>query len=66
MAVDGQQAVEMAAATAPDLILMDMSLPVLDGWEATRRILPPILPCNLRHQIAPKGPTHHCHSVDFF
>jgi len=38
MAVDGQQGVEMAASEAPDLILMDMSLPVLDGWEATRRI----------------------------
>jgi two-component system cell cycle response regulator DivK len=38
MAVDGQQAVEMAGGTAHDLILMDMSLPVLDGWEATRRI----------------------------
>ena len=38
MAVDGQQAVDMAATTRPDLILMDMSLPVLDGWEATRRI----------------------------
>ena len=38
MALDGQQAVEMAAAEKPDLILMDMSLPVLDGWEAARRI----------------------------
>jgi CheY-like chemotaxis protein len=38
MAVDGAQGVEMAFKQSPDLILMDMSLPVLDGWEATRRI----------------------------
>ncbi len=37
-AVDGQQGVEMASSHAPDLILMDLSLPVLDGWEATRRL----------------------------
>ncbi len=36
LAVDGENGVEMARANAPDLILMDMSLPVLDGWEATR------------------------------
>jgi CheY-like chemotaxis protein len=35
---DGQEGVEMAGSERPDLILMDMSLPVLDGWEATRRI----------------------------
>ncbi len=38
LAVDGQKGVEMAQAHAPDLVLMDMSLPVLDGWEATRRL----------------------------
>ena len=38
MAVDGEQALEMARAEAPDLILMDISLPGLDGWEATRRL----------------------------
>ena len=38
VAVDGEAGVEMATREAPALILMDMSLPGLDGWEATRRI----------------------------
>ena len=37
-AVDGEQAVALAQSEMPNLILMDLSLPVLDGWEATRRI----------------------------
>src|SRR6516162_2525651 len=38
VATDGAQGVEMASSERPDMILMDLSLPVLDGWEATRRI----------------------------
>jgi two-component system cell cycle response regulator DivK len=38
MAIDGEQAVAMARSESPALILMDMSLPVFDGWEATRRV----------------------------
>jgi CheY-like chemotaxis protein len=38
MALDGQSALEMSQTEAPNLILMDVGLPVLDGWEATRRL----------------------------
>jgi two-component system cell cycle response regulator DivK len=38
IAIDGQQGVDMALSERPDLILMDMSLPVIDGWEATRQV----------------------------
>ncbi len=38
MAVDGQQGVDMAQTYKPDIILMDMSLPVMDGWTATRTL----------------------------
>src|ERR1700755_3184353 len=38
LALDGQSGLESAESAGPDLILMDMSLPILDGWEATRRL----------------------------
>jgi two-component system cell cycle response regulator DivK len=38
VAVDGEQAIEMALSTPPSLILLDMSLPVIDGWEVARRL----------------------------
>ena len=38
IAVDGQAGVEAARANRPDIVLMDMSLPIMDGWEATRQL----------------------------
>jgi two-component system cell cycle response regulator DivK len=38
LAVDGAEGLQQARSTAPDLILMDMSLPVIDGWEVTRQL----------------------------
>ena len=38
VAADGRQGIEAAQAEAPDLVLMDMSLPLIDGWEATRQL----------------------------
>jgi CheY-like chemotaxis protein len=38
LAVDGEMGLNLARANTPDLVLMDMSLPVVDGWEATRRL----------------------------
>ena len=37
-AMDGQHGIDLARSERPDIILMDMSLPVIDGWEATRRL----------------------------
>ena len=49
-AADGAAGIELAVREHPDLILMDLSLPVIDGWEATRRIKADTL----------RGYPHHC------
>jgi two-component system cell cycle response regulator DivK len=38
IAADGERGIALAAAEQPDLVIMDLSLPVMDGWEATRRL----------------------------
>ena len=43
LALDGEDGIAQARASSPDLILMDMSLPVMDGWEATRRMKEDVL-----------------------
>ena len=46
-AVNGNQGVDLARSEKPDIILMDMSLPIMDGWEATRRVKSDEATCNV-------------------
>ena len=47
IAVDGQAALDMVASAEPQLVLMDMSLPILDGWEVTRRLKSAARTCSI-------------------
>jgi two-component system, cell cycle response regulator DivK len=47
LATDGQQAVNLARTTLPDLILMDLGLPIIDGWEATRQLKEDAATCHI-------------------
>ena len=47
-AIDGQQGVDLAYSERPDIILMDMSPPIIDGWEATRRVKANGATCSVR------------------
>jgi CheY-like chemotaxis protein len=48
IATDGQEAIDKATAEAPEIVLMDLSLPVIDGWEATRRLRANAMTASLR------------------
>ena len=72
IAVDGGEGIAMARAEKPDLILMDMSLPVLDGWEATRQLKAdaatssiPIVPLTAHAMAADRERAMECGADDY-